>query len=218
MQVITSKVESKFDLHETLEGSKDAFFVVNHLLGEHDWEGLRGMVSPKLLCALRDTCDEYGSAGLVWRTELEGDLQARLHGLSFLDAEAMAQYSELHSKEAGEAAPAPASERVEGAHEPAAEAPAAEGPSDFKAAAADASSEADKAGGAEPAPWPAGAWMVLTVQLRGEQLTTISREDDGQLVAELRDERWTRWRFATGPLPDNLPAEQLETQWCLLSV
>ena len=37
---------------------------VNHLLGEHDWEGLRGMVSPKLLRALRDTCDEYGSAGL----------------------------------------------------------------------------------------------------------------------------------------------------------
>ena len=27
VQVITSKVESKFDLHETLEGSKDAFFV-----------------------------------------------------------------------------------------------------------------------------------------------------------------------------------------------
>lgn len=127
----------------------------------------------------------------------------------------MAQYSELHSKEAGEAAPAPASERVEGASA------ATKGPSGFEAAAADAGSagrETDKAGGAEPAPWPAGAWMVLTVQLRGEQLTTISREDDGQLVAELRDERWTRWRFATGPLPDNLPAEQLETQWCLLSV
>ena len=33
---------------------------------------------------------------------------------------------------------------------------------------------------------PTGAWLVLTVQLKCEQSVTITREEDGQVVAELK--------------------------------
>lgn len=35
-------------------------------------------------------------------------------------------------------------------------------------------------------PGPGGKWLVLTVQFKGEQRTTITREQDGQVVAELQ--------------------------------
>lgn len=47
--------------------------------------------------------------------------------------------------------------------------------------------QAAQAGGDQGfAPGPGGKWLVLTVQYRGEQRTTITREADGQVVAELR--------------------------------
>lgn len=33
-----------------------------------------------------------------------------------------------------------------------------------------------------------------------------------------RDMRPVRWKFATGPLPGDLPVDQLGTQWFLLSI
>lgn len=33
-----------------------------------------------------------------------------------------------------------------------------------------------------------------------------------------RDMRPVRWKFATGPLPGELPVDQLGTQWFLLSI
>ncbi|EFN55690.1 expressed protein [Chlorella variabilis] len=74
---------------------------------------------------------------------------------------------------------------------------------------------------------PAGMWLVLTVQLLGEQRVTITRQEDGQVVAELRragvvggvgDRRPVRWKFARGPLPASLPADRLDADWFLLSI
>ncbi|KAL4436837.1 hypothetical protein ABPG75_003976 [Micractinium tetrahymenae] len=65
---------------------------------------------------------------------------------------------------------------------------------------------------------PTGMFLVVTAQLRVEQNVTISRAEDGQVVAELKDMRPVRWRFATGPLPGGLPVDQLGTQWFLLSI
>jgi hypothetical protein len=113
---------------------------------------------------------------------------------------------------------------------------------------------------------PSGMWLVLTVQLKAEQNVTISRKEDGQIVAQVRwgccscivgtnrlwdvalfyvgsiagasvalcateglpastqaclrplacrwcrDLRPLRWKFATGPLPNDLPVQQLDTQ------
>lgn len=69
-----------------------------------------------------------------------------------------------------------------------------------------------------PAAVPTGSWLVLTVQFKCEQNTTITRAEDGQVVAELKDLRPQRWKFATGPLPAGLPVSRLETEWFLLTI
>ncbi|KAI7836067.1 hypothetical protein COHA_010036 [Chlorella ohadii] len=51
-----------------------------------------------------------------------------------------------------------------------------------------------------------------------EQNTVITRAEDGQVVAELKDLRPQRWKFATGPLPPGLPVSRLETEWFLLTI
>lgn len=113
---------------------------------------------------------------------------------------------------------------------------------------------------------PAGMWLVLTVNLKTEQNVTISRKEDGHIVAQIRWACWTAglanvaackrrsctaglslpralrpsceltsiclptyavspahswwrrdlrpvsWKFATGPLPADVPVERLNTQ------
>lgn len=65
---------------------------------------------------------------------------------------------------------------------------------------------------------PTGLFLVLQVSMRTEQTVNISRQQDGQLVAELKDLRPQTWKFATGPLPEGLPVSRLETEWFLLSI
>ncbi|PRW57611.1 hypothetical protein C2E21_3605 [Chlorella sorokiniana] len=69
-----------------------------------------------------------------------------------------------------------------------------------------------------PAAMPGGAWIVLTVQFKCEQNTIITRAEDGQVVAELKDLRPQRWKFASGPLPTGLPVSRLESEWFLLTI
>jgi hypothetical protein len=66
--------------------------------------------------------------------------------------------------------------------------------------------------------WPGGQWLVLTVQLQAAQRTTITRQENGAVVAKLEDRRPTQWRFATGPLPRELPLQQLDTPWWLVTI
>lgn len=60
-------------------------------------------------------------------------------------------------------------------------------------------------------------WLVVSVQFRAKQRVTISKEADGQVVAELTDLRPALWKFALGPLPEELPAAGLGG-WFLLSI
>ncbi|PSC74594.1 Swr1 complex bromodomain subunit Brf1 isoform A [Micractinium conductrix] len=171
---VRGRIETEFDVTEFVEGAKDALYTVHELLAEEDWEGLKPMMSAKLLTAWRDTAAEYRAQGFVWRTQLGPEpWLGGLRGLGFINKAQMEDYDPAIASLAPDVPPLSAA--------------------------------------------PTGMFMVLTVSLKVEQLTTISRED-GKVVAELKDLRPLSWKFATGPLPGELPVDQLGTPWFLLSI
>ena len=193
---------------------------VHELLAQEDWAALRGMMSAKLLSAFQDTVGAYRGAGLVWRTTLAGgEVAAGIRGMGFLTRQQMAEYAEeqvsqrVDRRARGWAAfvncavptrwMRPAINASPPCHPPAVQAALA--PDD------DNASRAVR---------PTGMWLVLTVQLQAEQQVTITREEDGHIVAQLADKRPVRWRFAAGPLPGPLPVRRLpdSTPWMLLSI
>ncbi|KAG7672393.1 hypothetical protein Ndes2526B_g09095 [Nannochloris sp. 'desiccata'] len=91
---LKARVEKEFELHEFLEGAKDAFWMVHQLIGEEDYKTLKTMVSSKLLNAVETTGQEYRSGGLIWRTEVDEDvpLEAQLRRISFWSGEQIAEY------------------------------------------------------------------------------------------------------------------------------
>ncbi|GAB4824150.1 hypothetical protein N2152v2_011196 [Parachlorella kessleri] len=102
-QVIRARVDEEFTIEEFLEGAKDAYWMVNHLLSNDDFEALKaGMLSAKLVEALETTRREYAEAGFVWRTQIEGGIQAGLRGLSFWGKDEMAAYDPIRAAEAPE--------------------------------------------------------------------------------------------------------------------
>ena len=56
---------------------------VHQLISDADYPTLRGMVSRKLLNAVESTGADFRESGLIWRTDLEGDVDARMRGVSF---------------------------------------------------------------------------------------------------------------------------------------
>ncbi len=106
---LTARVETEFDLDEWLEGSMDAFWTVNRLLGEGDYAALRPMVSAKLLAALEETRAEYAAAGLAWRVEVaEAPFAAQLRGAALWRPAQVAEYGPPPGAGAGAAAGAEA--------------------------------------------------------------------------------------------------------------
>lgn len=61
-------------------------------------------------------------------------------------------------------------------------------------------------------------WVVLTVQLRTKQKVTISRVEDGTVVAKLIDWRPVYYKFVNGPLPQKMPVRQLDSPWWLATI
>eukprot|EP00887_Chlorella_sp_A99_P006602 scaffold3.g6602.t1 len=100
---VRERVERSFAATEFLEGAKDAYFIVNHLMGEHDWDALAPMVSRKFLDAIRGTVDEYAKAGLTWRSELQGEVDAGVRGVTFWRPEQIADLDPERASEGGEA-------------------------------------------------------------------------------------------------------------------
>ena len=173
-EFIQVKIEREFDLHDFLEGAKDAFWTVHSLLGDEDMQTLQPMVSRKLLNAVKATGEEYRSGGLIWRTEIDTDvpLEAQLRRISLWSATQIAAYDKERAAEVPE--------------------------------------------NASSLPLPAGKWLVLWVQYTASQRTLITREEDGQVVAKLTDQRPALWTFAAGPLPEGAPVDRLETPYWLL--
>ncbi len=66
-------------------------------------------------------------------------------------------------------------------------------------------------------PMPAGRWLVMYVKYKASQRTLITREEDGQIVANLTDKRPAMWTFAAGPLPEGCPVPRLDTPYWLMT-
>lgn len=174
---IQTRIETDFNLEETLEAALDAFWTFHQLVGKEDFETLKTMVSAKVLDAVKKTGEDYRSNGLIWRVEIDPDsLEAQLRGVGFWVKDQIKEYDEEQASMLADDTPR------------------------------------------SMQTMPSGSWLVLSVQFRAKQKVTITREEDGIVVAELEDSRATRWKFANGPLPDNLPSRQLSTPWWLLSL
>lgn len=210
-----SRVERDFDLHDWLEGAKDSYWTIHQLLAEHDFDTLKGMVSAKLLHAVRTTADEYKEAGLVWRTELNMDegLDARINGISLWTKEEIALYDEDAAKEEPRASPSSSirGDAGIGDQENVRSSPMYSS-NPFGEAARMLSGGRDGNGGVQ---MTRGKWLVLTVQYNAVQEVVITRDEDATVVAKLVDKRPISWKFACGPLGD-LPVDQLENPWWLL--
>ena len=93
---MTSRIETEFDLDDWLEGAKDAYWSVHHLLSEEDYASLQGAVSAKLLAAMEGTTRDYRAAGMVWKSQLDPEepIQARICSMSLWTREEIAEYDE----------------------------------------------------------------------------------------------------------------------------
>lgn len=171
---IRVKIEKQFELNEFLEGAKDAFWMVHHLMGKEDYTTLKSMVSSKLLDAVQATGSEYRAGGLIWRTEIDTDVpfDVQLRRISFWTGKQIADYD----KEQAALEP-PNSEKLD---------------------------------------MPTGRWLIMYVYYKTAQRTVITREEDGQIVAQLTDKRPAVWTFAAGPLPEGCPVDTLETPFWLV--
>jgi hypothetical protein len=183
----------------------------------------------KLLHAFKDTAETYHENGLVWRTVLSGGVEAGLRGIGFASKQQMAAYDEeqvggwrggfwgeqlwmdggglllakrgaLLQTSPGGCWPAGKPITVSAAPQwlmhptlpclpfynlvPTCCLQAALAPDDWRLMAR-----------------PSGMWLVLTVQLKAEQNVTISRKEDGQIVAQVR---WGCCSCMVGSKPSNV--------------
>lgn len=177
---IKTRIETEFNVEDTVEGSLDAFWTFHQLVAKEDYTTLSTMAAAKVVDAVQQTGQEYRANGLIWRNEVDPDsLEAELRGVSFWSKDQIEAYD---SKQA-------------------------------------ALAKTNDGRAAEMFKAPANMWLVLSIQFRAKQQVTITREEDGIVVAELTDMRATRWKFARGPLPEGTyPVRTLDSPWWLLSL
>ncbi|KDD74310.1 hypothetical protein H632_c1411p0 [Helicosporidium sp. ATCC 50920] len=243
--IIQQRMERSFSLEDFLEGSKDALWATHQMLNERDWEQLEAAVTPRILKAMRGTAEEYASQGLRWRMELPETIQAHLVNVEFWNpvkaARFMGREEQLYpddveeerkekaakdaaeEKEAGnggareveEEEPRPRTSQESQTPAPAAEAPG--NPSDWRERR-EAEWRADAEQQRQRKRLPRGLMQVMTVEFAGDQKAVISREEGGQVLAEIKDVRPHRWKFARGPLPDSLQEDLTHLPWVLADI
>jgi len=185
---IKARIETEFDVSEWLEGAKDAYWTVHSLMAKDDYTALNDMVSSKLLTAMEGTAEDYRKSGLAWRSEIDPEEPI---GAQINGISFMNREGILKYDETA-AAQRAGTEEV--AHEGA---------------------------WLKASPHPEnldGKWLVITVQYRTTNKLVITRADSGEVIAKLIDRRPHTWKFASGPLPKELPVKRLESSWWLLAI
>ena len=183
---LKNKIEKEFDLNHFLEGAKDAFWIVHRLIGQEDYATLKTMVSKKLADAVETTGAEYRAGGLIWRTEIDGDTGGMTGEGEVTGPIIDAQLRRITLWNRDQIAEY------------------------------DEEQAALQPENVDALTFPSGRWLILYVQYHVKQNTIITREEDGQVVAKLTDKRPALWTFASGPLPEGLPVQNLDTPFWLL--
>jgi len=88
-RMIHTYMDSDFDVEEFLEGAKDAFYIVNHLFEEGDYETLRPMVSTKLYDNMKATSEHFTNEGLRFSMSPENIVGVYVAGLKLVGAKTL---------------------------------------------------------------------------------------------------------------------------------
>eukprot|EP00210_Caulerpa_lentillifera_P009664 g9220.t1 len=91
-RIIYNYIDIDFDVYEFLEGAKDAYYMVNHLFGEGDFETLKPMVSSKLLENFKAVSDEFKDKGMVMSISTEEIKGANIAGVRVVNALSLTRY------------------------------------------------------------------------------------------------------------------------------
>eukprot|EP01023_Acetabularia_acetabulum_P029287 TRINITY_DN2765_c0_g1_i1.p1 TRINITY_DN2765_c0_g1~~TRINITY_DN2765_c0_g1_i1.p1 ORF type:complete len:289 (-),score=31.99 TRINITY_DN2765_c0_g1_i1:233-1099(-) len=69
---------------------------------------------------------------------------------------------------------------------------------------------------AEPASNQDEMWLLLMTRIRTKTTTKVARLDGGQILLEQSEQRGDTLWFARGPIPKQLPTDQLDCPWMLI--
>lgn len=206
VRVLQRNVETGFNEQDFLESAKDAYWMVNDLFANRDFETLAPIVSEKLLSAFRDTHEEYEQKGYVFRLANQSVDEATITEITTLPKEVVAKLDPPM------AALAPDSEP-----------PTAAGSGAMAAAAAAAQQNATL-----QTDWKSrlnrmqrfdNLFLVIGVRFQGIQELETREKEGGKVLSLLTDKRSHVWRFIRGPLPfGELPVRQLDLPWKVLDV
>lgn len=83
-------IETGFDEAAFLEGAKDAYWLINGVVGDGDWKSVRRAVAPSLLAGLRGVRDAYDRAGLAFSLSVDNSsLSAVIDDMALLSPAAL---------------------------------------------------------------------------------------------------------------------------------
>ena len=186
---VSTRVDLSFDVDEWLEGARDAFWAVHRFGNTTEYQLLQPMMSDALYAASKGIFEGFAQKGLKYvPVDIGEDIDARICGIQFFSGRDMKQYTDTTTTSAADAR-----------HEMEDESPA------------------DSATNESSNDSISGKWMVISVEFKAPCSVDIVKKEDGEHVSNVVDASPKMYRFFTGPLPDQLPAQQLDTPWKLLS-
>jgi hypothetical protein len=184
---VSTRVDLSFDVDEWLEGARDAFWAVHRFGNTTEYQLLQPMMSDALYAASKGIFEGFAHKGLKYVPVDIGE---------DIDARicGIQFFSGRDMKQY-----TTATNTADAHHETEDE----------------ASSDSTTSQSSDDS--ISGKWMVISVEFKAPCSVDIVKKADGEHVSNVVDASPKMYRFFTGPLPDQLPAQQLDTPWKLLS-